>query len=238
MELSNFALFNKRFWLDLIAPNRCAFCDEIIDYKKLCCDKCRDNLPIIDRALCDKCGKASCVCDSCILYDGCVSVVWYDESMISPVVRYKTKTPDNFSEFFALEIVNKLKEKGNADFDIVTCTPIGKTAFKEKGFNHASVLGKKIAELLKLPYDDKLLIKTEDGFVQHTLGFEERAENAMKSFEFNTKKNVKNKKILLCDDIITTGSTLNACAKLLKDNGCEYVFCATACNTLYKKETV
>ena len=238
MKQSKFMLFDKRFWLDLLAPNRCPFCDEIIHYDKVCCDKCKENLPYIDRELCEKCGKALCVCESNISYDGCVSVVWYDDSMISPVVRFKTKTPDNFSHFFADRIVEKLKSKELTDFDLVTCTPSGKTSLKEKGFNHAGILGKCIAERRNLPFDDKLLLKNEDNYVQHTLDFEERAENAKKSFEFNTKKDVKGKRILLCDDIITTGSTLSACAEVLKANGAEFVSCAVACNTLYKKETV
>ncbi|MBE6836602.1 MAG: ComF family protein [Ruminococcus sp.] len=238
MKSIKFMLFDKRFWLDLLAPNRCAFCDEIISYDKLCCDDCENSIPYIDRKLCDKCGKASCFCDENISYDSCVSVVWYDNSMVAPVVRFKTKMPDNFSDFFSMKIVDLLKSKNLTQFDLVTCTPIGKSAYKDKGFNHASVLGKCVAENLNLPFDDRILYKNKNVSVQHTLSYDERIKNASKSFSFNSKKDVKGMKILLCDDIITTGSTLNACAKLLKDNGAELVVCAVACNTKYNKETV
>jgi len=137
-----------------------------------------------------------------------------------------------------MKIVDLLKSKNLTQFDLVTCTPIGKSAYKDKGFNHASVLGKCVAENLNLPFDDRILYKKKNVSVQHTLSYDERIKNASKSFSFNSKKDVKGMKILLCDDIITTGSTLNACAKLLKDNGAELVVCAVACNTKYNKETV
>ena len=238
MKQSKFMLFDKRFWLDLLAPNRCAFCNGIIEYDKVCCEDCREKLPYIDKELCDRCGKAECMCNENISYDGCVSVVWYDESMVSPVVRFKTKTPDNFSQFFAKELYKLLNNRGLTDFDLVTCTPSTKSKIKEKGFNQAAVLGGYIAKEMNLPFDDKVLVKYEDGGVQHTLNRQEREKNADKAFGFNSRKDVKGKKILLCDDIITPGSTFNACARILKERGAELVVCAAACNTCYKNETV
>lgn len=233
MKLTKWKFLDKRFLLDLIMPNRCPFCNCIIKWNECCCDKCREDVPYIDRRLCSKCGKASCICERGISYDKAFSVLWYDDNMTKAVVRYKTQSPDSFAQFISEKLVAKLKEAGTDDFDLVTCTPMSKKKLRNRGYNQAAILGKAVADKLKLSFDENILVKFDSKTSQHELGFEERIENADKSFGFNNAKNVKGKKILLVDDVITTASTLNSCSKLLKKNGAVFVVCATACNTKY-----
>lgn len=228
---AKFFLADKRFWLDLAAPNRCPFCNEIILWDEICCNECEKNLPYIDMKTCMRCGKANCICSEKLFYDRCVSIVWYDKNMQSSVVRFKVSSPDNFAEFFAEKLFIKLKEEGLTEFDAVSTAPMSKRQLKRRGYNQAAVLGKALAGLLEIPFDENLLIKKNDDIAQHTLNSAERFSHARKSFEFNFEKCVKDKKILFCDDIITTGSTFNACAEILKNNGAKFVCCAAACNT-------
>ena len=79
---------------------------------------------------------------------------------------------------------------------------------------------------MKPAYD--LLIKIKDTPTQVNLKHEERLTNLKGAFEANKKYNIKGKTILLCDDVITTGSTLSECAKVLKKSGAKRVICVTA----------
>lgn len=232
MKLNEYKFFNMRFWLDFILPNRCAFCNKIIVWDKLCCENCEKDFPYIDVPTCPRCGKANCICENKISYDRCFSVGWYDKNMRNAVVRYKLQSPDNFAEFFADKLCKMIKSE-NLLFDIVTCTPMSKKSLKERGYNQASVLGKAVAKRLDAPFDDKILTKIDNNISQHSLSFEKRAENAKHMFNFTKGKDVKNKKILLVDDVITTGSTLNSCATILKGEGALSVVCATALNTKF-----
>ncbi len=223
----------KDYLLDLIFPNRCFLCNIIISWDKLCCDSCLEKIPYIDEKICPKCGKSNCICDLGICYDRCFSVAWYDKMMRNAVVRFKVESPHNFAKFFADKISEMIKEE-HISIDIVTCTPMSKKSLKERGYNQASYLGKYVAKELNLPFDDNILIKKDSEVHQHDLSFEERLENSFKSFSFNASKDVKGKRILLIDDIITTGSTLNACSRLLKNHNASFVACATACNRRFE----
>lgn len=225
----------KDFLLDLIFPNRCFMCNNIILWDKTCCDECFKQIPFIDEKLCPKCGKANCVCNLNICYDKCFSIAWYDSVMKNAVVRFKRESPYNFSKFFGKELSKQILAE-NFSFDIVTCTPMSKKSRKDRGYNQASYLAKVIANELDVKFDEKLLFKKDSKIHQHELGFDERMENAFKSFSFNDSKDVKGKRILLVDDIVTTASTLNSCARLLKNNGAKSVVCAVACNTKYNKD--
>ena len=235
MKLKKSDLSDKRFWLDFLMPNRCAFCNEIIKWNKTSCETCEENLPYIDKELCEKCGKPVCICERGITYDRCVSVCWYDELMRKAVVNFKINSPENFSIFFANKLCEILRGKNITEFDLVTCVQMTKESLRLRGYNQAEELGRRIAEKLNVGFDKNILVKRKTNSSQHALTSDKRIENARKAYDFNFKKSVKGKKILLCDDVITTGSTLNACSDILKKNGAEFVVCASACNTNYMK---
>ena len=104
MKIKKSKFFDKRFWLDFILPNRCAFCKEIIPWDKQTCESCLEKIPYIDKKLCKKCGKAGCICERGINYDAALSIAWYDDFMQSAVVKFKLSSPENFSLFFAEKI--------------------------------------------------------------------------------------------------------------------------------------
>lgn len=237
MKLTDCKFYIRRFLLDLIMPNRCAFCNKVIGWKEYCCEQCEDKIPYIDEKLCERCGKANCICNDDLGYDKCFSVVWYDDFMKKAVMIYKIESPENFAAFFSDKICEILKKNNCTDFDVVTCTPMSESALRARGYNQAQELGKRIAKTLELPFDGKLLVKFDSKTSQHNLNMKSRKEYARKAFGSNDKKNVRGKSVLLCDDIITTGSTLDACGKILKSMGARCVIGVTACNTNFKTKT-
>ncbi|MDE5791984.1 MAG: ComF family protein, partial [Oscillospiraceae bacterium] len=103
------------------------------------------------------------------------------------------------------------------------------------GYNQASLIAKEIANLLDLPCREDILYKNKS-VAQHQLNAKQRAENINHFHVRNIL--IQNKHVLLCDDVLTTGNTLNYCAELLKQVGASRVTIASASTTIAKSKEV
>lgn len=101
-------------------------------------------------------------------------------------------------------------------YDTIVPVPISKKRMKERGYNQSLLIAKEIAINTNLTICNKCLIKSKNIIEQSKLGKEERQKNIKGVYKLNSINNIKNKKILLIDDIFTTGSTVNECSKILK----------------------
>ena len=100
-------------------------------------------------------------------------------------------------------------------YDTIVPVPISKKRYKERGYNQSNLIARELATQLKIEYNDKSLIKTKNVIEQSKLNKEERQKNIQGVYELRSIKKLKNKKILLVDDIYTTGNTVNECCKIL-----------------------
>ncbi|MCL2312917.1 MAG: hypothetical protein FWC41_10620 [Firmicutes bacterium] len=110
-------------------------------------------------------------------------------------------------------------------FDYVTYVPMYKD--NSKSYNQSEILAKKVSKILQFPFEI-CLKKTKKNKVQRGLNFQERQLNVKGVYK--SVKSLKNKKILLCDDVVTTGATLSECVKELSKSGAK-VICVTAAYT-------
>ena len=101
--------------------------------------------------------------------------------------------------------------------------PLEKSKLKRRGFNQAEEIGKELARFLKIPLVNNVLVKIKETLPQVELSDEERKENVKGAFLVKNGGIIKEKKILLIDDIYTTGSTLEECAKVLKEAGAKEI---------------
>lgn len=177
------------------------------------------------------------MCSRGLSYDYCFCVVWYNPIMHSAVVKYKVESPDNFCMLFGDNLAKQIKKTNYAsNIDIVTCTPMTKKSKRKRGYNQAYELAKVIARFLEVPVTDKILVKNRDNVSQHELTFEERLLNTKNLFGASPSVNLRGKTVLLVDDVITTGSTLNSCTKVLKARGASTVICAAVATTKLHNE--
>lgn len=225
----------KRYMLDIFFPNRCPFCDKIIKWNENCCEKCFEEIPYIDTDHCRICGQESCICKEVeVHYDGCVSIVYYKDIIKNGMVKFKTDKALNLVDVFESDIYKKLGEMIDVNvIDVVTSVPMNKFSKRERGYNQADIIAKKISKNIKKPLISDLLIKTKDNIRQHELTGRERRLIVKDLFKGNQRytKEIRGKTVLLCDDIITTGSTLNECASVLKQYGAKAVYCITIAST-------
>jgi ComF family protein len=114
------------------------------------------------------------------------------------------------------------EEKNFSDFILIPI-PLEKKKLKWRGFNQSEEIGKKLAENLKIPIFSNVLFKIKETRPQVELSEKERRENIRGCFLVKNKDLIKNKKILLLDDVFTTGSTMEEAAKTLKEAGAKEI---------------
>ena len=115
---------------------------------------------------------------------------------------------------------NKRKNFENLKkYDIMIVVPISKKRQKERGYNQSELIAKEISKMLSIKIEKNIIRKIKNTPPQSSLNKEQRQENIRGVYKvFNIKK-IKNKNILIIDDIYTTGNTVNECAKVLVENG-------------------
>lgn len=110
-----------------------------------------------------------------------------------------------------------LNDSEYSDMDYIIPVPLHKERLKARGYNQTAILAKTISRIIKVKYHSKILIKNKNTISQSNLGKEAREKNLKNTFAPypGNIHLIKNKKILLVDDIITTGTTINECSKVL-----------------------
>lgn len=220
-------------WLvDLVYPNRCPFCERFIPWDQKVCEDCEKELEAAD--FCPKCGQINCKCQkSTVFYDGCAVVYQYSGAARSGVLSLKYKNGFGAARFIVPKLHDRLCELGFANgADIVTAVPMTKKRFRETGYNHAEYIARLLGRRMGLPCDFRLIGKTASAQTQHRLTAEERRIAAASSY-FAKGRRIDGKTVILCDDIITTGSTLSECAGVLKKIGAKNVYCAALTGTVF-----
>lgn len=121
-----------------------------------------------------------------------------------------------------------LDSKENIEFikkyDVLIPIPIHKDRMRTRGYNQSELIAKDLAyEIKNIKLENRVLIKTKNIIAQSSLNKKQRENNIKDVYQIKSVEKVMNKKILLLDDIYTTGSTVNECAKILKEAGCKEV---------------
>lgn len=217
--------------LSMLFPERCKYCDRVIDLRRTMCKACENTLYTIGKDICKKCGaeKEFCCCEGQKMFYECVCAPFYYEGAATKGLhnlkfRNRPEVADVFAKEMAECFINNYSE---FSFDYCTFVPSTKDNVKERGYNQAQLLAEGMCSIIGLECKE-LLFKLFNTKPQHTLKGIERSGNLLGAFAVNDKVNIENKRILLCDDIKTTGSTLNECAKTLLIGGAAEVFCITA----------
>ena len=112
----------------------------------------------------------------------------------------------------------------NWQADFLIPVPLFHLKKAERGYNQSFYIAKGFSRILKIPVKTKFVKRTRYTQTQTALSLEERKENMLNAFELKNSKGVKGSKIILVDDVITTGSTVRECGRILKSNGAEKVY--------------
>lgn len=209
--------------LDILFPPRCVFCNEIVPMGCCICKKCDDKIFLLDAIQIAKVENES-------FHGICIAPYLYEDKIQDLVVKFKFYHKPQYGAFFGNKLAEAVCDKGMESMcEVVVSVPISKERLKERGYNQSELIAKKTAECLGIPYIN-CMIKTKHNSEQHRLHLEDRKENVKGVYELAENKHITNKKVLLVDDIVTTGYTLAECAAVLMEHGAKEVLCgAIAC---------
>jgi competence protein ComFC len=132
-------------------------------------------------------------------------------------------------EFFSIPLLQVVQPE-RWQIDLITSVPLNEKRYKERGYNQAEVLARPLARKMGLTYSANLIKRIKHTKSQVGLSLVERQNNVANAFHAISSL-VVSKNILVIDDVATTGSTLDACAKALKDAGTKNVFALTLAKT-------
>jgi ComF family protein len=160
-----------------------------------------------------------------LYYERLSSWVSFEGPIREAVHELKYRHNVGLGEILAKQLV-ELVGSLNWDVDYIVPVPLGSKRLQERGYNQVMLLARPIAWELDIPLKRKALTRTRETRSQVGLSREQRITNVQNAF--TAKEHVINgKRILLVDDVVTTGATINACAKALKEAGVKKVFAAT-----------
>ena len=202
--------------LDLLYPPRCAFCRRFLteDEKGVCrfCGKKYGNLKA-EREL-----EHIRSCTAAFRYEGAVR---------DSLLRYKFRGVTAYGPVYA-DFLAKCIDESGFSCDIITWVPLSRRRLRKRGYDQARILAEETAKRLNLPC--KLLLeKRVDTRAQSGIrDAEKRRQNAKGVYACCAPEACRGKRVLLIDDIVTTGATLSECALTLKKAGCAEVFAAAA----------
>lgn len=209
----------KRLLLDLFYPNRCPFCGEIIPFDEYFCKMCGGKLSEPPKI------------ENIAGLDGFIAATVYDSVSIPFVSEMKKRNNGYALSGAAFKIYKRLTETDKLkEIDVVTYVPMDKKGLYRRGYNQTKIMAYEISGLSGIPCKG-LLKKVKATAEQKKLGAEERRKNIAGAFALLGKTDVKGSRVLVIDDVSTTGSTLCEAARALKDGGAKKVFGAVFAKT-------
>ncbi len=222
----------KLYMLDILFPNRCPLCGEFIKWNELCCKNCGDNAVFANDIICRGCGQEKCRCGKSVYsFDSVYAAFFFDgDGVRSAIYRFKHTGEPNLAELAAMDCVKHMSADSVPKPDIVVPVPMGRKKQRKRGHNQAEIFGKCLSKRLDIPIRRDILFKYDTDDEQHRHTERERKERVRELFR-RGKYDLSGKSILLCDDVMTTGSTLNECGSILKDMGAESVVAAVCAVT-------
>ena len=144
----------------------------------------------------------------------------YDGMIRNLILRYKFQERTYLYKIFVKNLKNNKKiYLFLKKYDIIIPVPISKKRMKQRGYNQSALLAKEISKNFNIQYNEKCLLKNRNIQPQSLLTKEERIKNVENVYSVKNQEKIINKKILLIDDIYTTGSTVNECSRILKQAG-------------------
>lgn len=202
--------------LDLLYPPRCMICHKLLQPgQKEICPACDDTLPEYDGA------------DPKVRFcERCVVTFYYEGTLRKSFLRYKFSGLRQYAGRYGKWMAVTIRDKLAGQFDLITYAPVSRKRRKERGFDQSELLCRAIAQELGME-PVCMLEKLTDTPAQSTLHeYSARVANISGAYVPVDPKQFAGKRVLLIDDIVTTGATLSECCRVLLTAGAKSVVCA------------
>jgi competence protein ComFC len=216
------------FLIRLIYPPRCIFCESLLEMNEEIdiCSKCFHKVHLVQNHWMDTeklhfeyCQGAICL----FVYEGLVK-----ESLL----RYKFKKKPDLYRAFSKLMIQKLDSVNFRDFDVVISVPLSKESFQKRGFNQSYLISQYLSHYYGKPDLSNLVKKTRNTQAQSSVGKALRKSNVKGIFRIESSNQFHGKRVLIIDDIITTGSTVDELSKEVLNFGAVSVYVITIAGSI------
>lgn len=222
--------------VELIYPpsTYCVVCDSFVDNSRKynMCDNCIEKVLWIGENTCQICGRpiekaSECICPDCAenekAFDGgysCTAYGLYERKLISDFKKsgraYLARTLGEI--LYDRIVIEDLKIDG------IIPIPVHKDRLKKRGFNQTELMGKYLSKKIGWPLITDAVVRVKNTRAMKQLDRWDRAKNMQGAFAVLKPEKIRNKNLIVLDDIYTTGVTMQECSKILKDEGAEKVY--------------
>lgn len=224
---------------DFIFPPVCLFCGKLLSLgtRPLFCESCNKRFNAFE-GVCCRCGSSFVMknglphCNTCRSarhpFDGVISSFFYSGGVRRAIIEHKFDMNYNNAPTLSEKLSEIIEDLfPNMEQCLLIPVPSSRRRLHERGYDAVWEIAQEISDNTDIPISTKLLKKRKDTPQQSTLTLRHRLRNIHGSFAVSDKMSVKDKNIILIDDVYTTGATTRECAKVLKRNGAAYVMIAT-----------
>lgn len=211
--------------MNILFPPKCIFCKSLLrpTTEMSICEECYTEIPFLGRNRIDAsdldvhpnyCDEVLCICE-------------YSKSVKEMIAKFKFSNKPSYYRILGKLLAKKIKEMTNHDrFDIIIGVPLSKNKLIQRGYNQSQLIASTLSKEIKIPEKSKLLSRVRDTGSQSHLAKRERYLNVKNAFRVSNVDEIFGKSIILLDDVLTTGNTVNECCRVLKEAGAYEVMVA------------
>lgn len=224
---------------NLLFPLTCLSCATKIEQGYLC-SSCYNKIELLNPPLCLYCSTpliAKKICWPCqngkFPYDQLISIAEYKPPLNKLIQLFKYKHYDYLAKYLAQIMIDQLLSLGCdlSNYNLIIPVPLSRQKLKEREFNQTYLLAETLANYFNILIKDDIIYANKDTASQVNLTKKERKRNIENKFFINDV-DLKGQRVILLDDIFTTGATIKACAKLLKQAKAETILVLTLAKTM------
>lgn len=236
-----------KFFINMLLPPRCIKCGEILHEHNGLCAECFAKIDFISEPLCYCCGRPFTditgikyakkqICGNCAkekkhLFEMQRSAFVYDDNSKNLIIDFKFHDKTVSAEVLANMLFVAGKDIWTENPDYLLPVPLHKKRLHERRYNQAALLCKYLSKRTMIETDYFSLQRVLNTIPQVSLTGEKRHNNLKNAFELKNSEKFKGKSVVIVDDVKTTGSTLNECAKVLRKAGVKNIYSLTLAQT-------
>lgn len=232
--------------LDFVFPAECMYCHKFLgdDRVAIFCQSCWSKITFMTESVCPRCGQPypsetalrqtpHFICGVCrttkIFFDRAVATAYYETVLKEAIHQFKFNYKTGLGKHLAqLMIANLSEELAISQYHVILPVPLHKIRQRHRGYNQSAILAKYIARYCKIPLMVDNLVRIRYTDSQALLeGRKARQTNVKNAFRVIHPTSLRDKHVILIDDVVTTGATVNECSKTLKEAGVKFILVLT-----------